>query len=166
MFHLRPWKNCHETDSMNSRLWILVGRTAYWTSWPLLFVAVYFSKRTRVLVTSGDKVLVVKGWLSDGGWNLPGGGLHMGEAAALGACRELKEETSISVLPEQLIHVHTKRVWEDGVSYTQILFTLKLQKPREVIRQKWELTDAAWISQRDLPENSQVSRTITLLLNH
>lgn len=134
-------------------LWILVGRLAYWASWPLRFAVIYFTKRTRVLITSGDKVLAVKGWLSNGDWKMPGGGLHIGEAHALGAVRELSEETGLSVLPEQLTHIHTKRVWEDGVSYVQVLYALELPKTAEVQRQKWELTDAAWLSKHNLPKN-------------
>ena len=41
-------------------------------------------------------------------WNLPGGGMEIGETVEEATCREVKEETGLEVQVEQLIGVYSK----------------------------------------------------------
>ena len=85
------------------KLWQGIGIAVFWLAWPGLFVYLRWSERTRVLVVAGgEQVLLVKGFLSDGRWSLPGGGLHRHEDKLAGALRELREETGLVLKPEQL----------------------------------------------------------------
>ncbi|MBI1857139.1 NUDIX hydrolase [Candidatus Saccharibacteria bacterium] len=49
-----------------------------------------------------DQILVTKNWMGNGKWSLPGGGLHHGEEPAIGAVREVLEETGIKLKPASL----------------------------------------------------------------
>ena len=71
----------------------LAGKVIYWISWPVLAFHINGSKRTRLLVTNGNEFLAVKGWVSDGRWGLPGGGVHKNEEPIEALIREVKEET-------------------------------------------------------------------------
>lgn len=41
-------------------------------------------------------------------WNLPGGGMEIGETVEEAVCREVKEETGLEVLVERLVGVYSK----------------------------------------------------------
>lgn len=138
------------------KLWLLMGKLVYWVSYPALFVMMYRSKRTRVIVHASGKILAVKGWMGSGHWNLPGGGLHKGEKPADGAVRELAEETGLQVKPESLRHIHTKRVVDtNGIRYAEIFFVVDLPKTVPLQRQKWEISEAAWMPIKELLKDTR-----------
>lgn len=56
-----------------------------------------------VLFGPTDEVLVMRR-ASDGGWELPGGRLDVGESAIEGLCRELREETGLAAEVRRPIH--------------------------------------------------------------
>ncbi len=60
---------------------------------------------TDVAVVDGDDVLLIKRTNPPhvGKWALPGGVLEAGESPAVGAVRELEEETGLSVTPDELM---------------------------------------------------------------
>lgn len=132
------------------KLWLKLGEAAYWLAYPALFVYMYRSKRTRIIAHADGRILAVKGWMGQGHWNLPGGGVHKGEGLAAGAVRELAEETGLEVNPESLQHVHTTRVKDtNGLRYTEIFFTLELPETAPLQGQKWEITEAVWMPWKD-----------------
>ena len=56
------------------------------------------SRRVRVVIISADnEILLVRNWLSNQNWSLPGGGIENGETPEHAAVREMKEETALSV---------------------------------------------------------------------
>ena len=59
------------------------------------------------IVYRGDKVLLARrrdsGW-----WNLPGGGLELGETVDEGIVREVREETGLQVAVQRLVGVYSK----------------------------------------------------------
>ena len=62
-----------------------------------------------VVVLDGDRALFVKRSQPpyEGAWTIPGGVLEVDESAAVGATRELREETRLRTPPEDLELVHT-----------------------------------------------------------
>lgn len=133
------------------RLWLRVGRLTYWVAWPLLYVYLHGSKRTRVLVVHGDEVLVVRGWLGSGRWLLPGGGLHRHERPAEGASRELEEETGLAVNATELQPlISDEPIQQSSLSFRLYAFAVKLDKKPQLRRQRFEITQLAWMNWRTL----------------
>jgi 8-oxo-dGTP pyrophosphatase MutT (NUDIX family) len=148
------------------RLWEIIGKIMFWLSWPALFIYMFFSKRTRILVVNGNDVLLVKGWLGAGSWGLPGGGLHYAESPAMGAARELKEETGIEVKAtdlQLLISGRTKN--EQGLQYYRYAYVLILDKRPTISRQKMELIHLQWMDWRRLRDDPRTNRNIRVLID-
>lgn len=130
-----------------------------------MFVYLFPSKRTRVLVVCDDEVLVVKGWMGSGRWGLPGGGLHRGEDPAEGALRELREETGIEVNATQLQSLYSKRnISEHGFRYSVHAYVLELKKKPKLTKQRLEITHLAWIRWQELHEDPKTDKTIKHML--
>lgn len=145
--------------------WHLLGRLAFWLSWPLLYVYLYRTSRTRVLVVYGDEVLVVKGWHGSGRWGLPGGGLHHGEEPANGAVRELKEETTIEVNATELqllFENNAKR--QHRLRYKVFAYVLQLKSKPKLKKQRLEITHLEWIQWRELYEDPKTDGMIKDML--
>ena len=71
-------------------LWTFLGRVGGVMTWPLVWVVIRYTTRSRVLIICGDEVLLLKGWLSTGRWGLPGGGIRRGEDPVEAVLRETK----------------------------------------------------------------------------
>jgi len=132
------------------RMWQFVGRLSFWLAWPTLWLYLRGSHRTRVLVRCGDKVLLVKIWLGDGAWSLPGGGVHPGEDIRVAAQRELHEETGITVLPGELLPLQNVMVRTHGFSYYCHYFSVTLTEQTMLRLQKYEISGAGWFSRSEL----------------
>jgi 8-oxo-dGTP diphosphatase len=151
---------------MKRSTWIALGRVCYWISWPGLRYYLRWSNRTRVVVISNDRLLVVKGWLSNGGWSLPGGGLHHGEPVTVGACRELYEETGLQVYASDLTVLSQQQYRSHGLRFRYTLIratssnivrqTLRPQ-PIEILELAW-LTKAELVAQRVEPDVMEALR--------
>lgn len=120
-----------------------------------------------MLVTYGDKVLLVKGTLSSGKWTLPGGGVHRGERAAAAASRELQEETGIKIAPDELVTLGREIAHEDdGLSFMCNYF--RAQATGELrVKNSLEILDAKWFDCDDLKNTATqkvVNRAIELWL--
>jgi len=146
-------------------LWRCIGRIGYWLIWPALCLYAPLTKRTRVLVRVGDEVLLVQGWLSDGKWSLPGGGLHRHEDPTRGALREVTEETGIPLLPEQCALLASEWYKNRGVRYFCYYFAAELPLPIVPKKQRGEISDIGWFSidaLQNLDCKPEVSRAIEL----
>ncbi|HLC91774.1 MAG TPA: NUDIX domain-containing protein [Candidatus Saccharimonadales bacterium] len=97
-------------------------------------------------MTSNDKILLVRDWLGDGSWSLPGGGLHRGEVANIGALRELKEETGLQVDPLQLILLDKMVLRGQGFRILVSCFCLNLSDDLFVQPSGREILDVGWFS--------------------
>lgn len=124
--------------------WPWLGRVAWVVAWPVNYLAIRFSRRTRVLIICNDEVLMVKSWLGSGKWGLPGGGLHQGEDPVQGALREIKEETSINASPEQLVAVGDYAYRFRGFHYDCIFFKLEFAAKPEIAKQAGEIVEIGW----------------------
>lgn len=134
------------------KVWIWLGIALFWLTLPLLMVYLRLKMRARILLVCDDKILVVKGWQSDGRWTLPGGGLHKNEDIVKGVLRELAEETGIIPDSASVKNMGKFQHKQRGLDYRYYLLTAKLTecvKPK--IKQR-EIVDAQWLRRSDLSE--------------
>lgn len=129
----------------------VLGRVAYWLSWPLLYVYLRGSQRTRVAIFSQGSLLVVKPWLGSGKWMLPGGGLHKGEPVIDGALREIHEEVGLTLLAERFTHVQTF-AGTKGFNFTAELLTVQLADQPQLRLQRIEIAEARWVSRDQISQ--------------
>jgi 8-oxo-dGTP pyrophosphatase MutT (NUDIX family) len=129
---------------------VLLGRLLYWGGWPFYMVYFRLMERTRILLVRGDSVLVVKSWLSDGRWGLPGGGLGRTEDPALGVLRELKEELAIDVPKSSLKLLGTEVYRRYGYRYVYYQYMAELTGDVPMHREWYEISDARWTDYREL----------------
>lgn len=125
----------------------------FWLGWPVWFV--YFRmhpNRTRAIVLSGGKLLLVRPWLGPGAWGLPGGGQKKSEAPLAAICRELREETGITVRPNMLEDLGKQRRRAHGLAYTAHFFLGRLDSTPAIRRQWYEIMDAAWFDAAELQQ--------------
>lgn len=124
----------------------IVAVGLFWIGWP--FWLLYFRRyadRSRVIARTGNKVLLVKSWISPGGWGLPGGGKHRDELITIAACRELAEEVGITVSPVKMKALGVSKRRSYGLSYTAHYFLVKLDD-LSVLKPRWfEIMEAAWV---------------------
>lgn len=146
------------------RAWDILGIVCYWLTWPGVALFLRNSTRTRIVVVSGDEILLVKTWLGTGKWGLPGGGLHRKEDPAEGAVRELQEETGIVAKPQSLEYLTTHVQHKRGVRYTLIVYALRLSKKPDIRRQRLEINDAAWRSWRAIYQSDKTKPYIKTFL--
>lgn len=144
-----------------SLLWRILGRIGYYVGYVPISLYLRIGERTRVVVQCQGKVLVVRSWLSKGDWDLPGGGLHKNEAAAVGAARELKEELGLLINPTT-IKLIKKAEYSHGLTrYPAYFMQAELGEiPAKLTLQKHEIIDAKWVSASELSTLPMTSTTL------
>ena len=148
------------------QLYDRLGVWCYYVIWPLLCIYQPLTHRTRVVVRCGSDILLLRGWLSNGLWQLPGGGVHFGERAADGAVRELHEETGIAVSAPYMQQIAQGRLtaWP---SYAYTLFVVDLPGKPEIRMQRGEVIDSVWMPLEQAAADPSVddsNRRLLLLL--
>lgn len=132
-------------------MWGLIGTGLFWLLWPVWVVYFRLSgTRSRVLVVVEDEVLLLKGWLGDKKYNLPGGGTKKQESTRSSAIRELYEETGITVAESSLTSIGTQTHKKRGLQYTADYFVLQLPSKPELKLNKLEIFSAAWVGLNNL----------------
>ena len=101
------------------------GRLIYHAVWLYrLLVINKRSNRVYVLVIDNQKrMLLVKNWLGNGRWRLPGGGVGEGEDFKVAAARELREELQLKIRPGQLTEIYSQAT---SRRYRRIVFCLSV----------------------------------------
>ena len=135
-----------------TRAWGILGRLAFWLGWPGLWLYLYHSRRTRVLITHDDRLLLVKGWLGAGTWELPGGGRHRRESALAAAEREVREETGLSIAPDQITEIGSFQAHGYGFRYQYTLLRVELNETTRTVRQRGEIVAIQWFSRTELAD--------------
>jgi len=132
------------------RLLERIGVVGFYLAWPAFYLYLKHSERTRIIVVWQGKILVLRNWLSDGRWSLPGGGLHSGEDPLEGAVRELREETGIRTERDSLEEIGTGRYRLHGLAYPFRSYVLRLQVAPITRRQRIEVSRIALLSPNEL----------------
>jgi 8-oxo-dGTP pyrophosphatase MutT (NUDIX family) len=145
-------------------IWRGLGVISYWCGWPLLWIYLRGSVRTRVIIRYQGQILVVRTWLGNGEYNLPGGGLHAGEHADAGARREINEELHLQnvklVLKPLGIEAHTGK----GFSYMCHYFVADCTYMPDVKMQFPEIVDYAWVDPGELTTKNANPDTLRALI--
>jgi 8-oxo-dGTP diphosphatase len=138
------------------KIFEFIGQIGFWLLWPIWRVALPRTKRSRVLVLHDSQLLLVKNWLSDGKWALPGGGIKCRESAADGAVREVREETGLSLDGAKLQACGSLRARRHGLAYEYQLFVIQLSAKLKASRHLPEIYAAEWheLSSLDNPDIS------------
>lgn len=135
----------------------VVGTIAFWVTWPGLWIYLRGSKRTRVIIVSGDRVLLVKSWLGTNDWGLPGGGRHGDESVESAGVREVQEETNIDIQScEKQILFTDRAATEYGFSYSYSCLGVELEQTPVLKLQPSEIVEARWATASEL-ENLKLS---------
>lgn len=145
------------------RFWKKLGQAAFYFSIPLLHLYLRSSKRTRVLIVSEGRALLVKGWLGSGKWILPGGGRHFRESPSDGVVRELMEETGIILSPEKLTDLGEADFARYGLRFKYQQFITELPAIIKPKLRKLEIVDAAWVPLEEINDGIAERDVIALL---
>jgi len=127
-----------------------LGWLVFWACYPVFWLYLNNSKRTRVLVIVDNQILLLQGWLGTGKWSLPGGGLHKDELPVAGALRELKEETGILVGKRQLKPLYQGASREHGIHFSFTSFVVELPKLPAIKKQWYEVSKTTWLPLKDV----------------
>lgn len=130
-------------------IWKNLGTIAFWLTWPLLYVYLRSTKRTRLLVICKDEILLTKGWLGPDEWSLPGGGLNRKEDPADGAIREIYEETGLNVEKDQLKYLELSRASMHGLRFKCHYFICAYKSKPKATRSS-EVVAMSWFNRREL----------------
>jgi 8-oxo-dGTP pyrophosphatase MutT (NUDIX family) len=89
-----------------------------------------------------NEVLLVRNWIGSQKWEMPGGGVKRNEDPAVGARRELFEETGIKAKPQELTHLglFTTEHFRASIYALIIqksLVSLQSPQPLEIIAIEW-----------------------------
>lgn len=133
-----------------------LGILAFWAAWPAYFFYLRLSRRTRILLVHGHDILVIKGWMSDGKWSLPGGGVHKDETILQGAVRELREEIGLEVAQKDLQPLGEAMIYRAyGHRYPFYCFIVQANRDVTIRKQWYEISHAQWVDYRTLtPKNT------------
>lgn len=145
------------------KLWHLVGRILFLVTWPGIWLILRWSKRTRIAIRSGDHILVVKPWLSNGKWHLPGGGVHRHEDPLDALLREVAEETGLALDRHTVKKVADYTYAQSGLSFAYTEYSARLPEPLPPHRQFLEIAEVAWVPIASLNPsdvNSDVRRAV------
>ena len=109
-----------------------------------------------VVIEQGRVLLIRRGGEPlKGQWSIPGGTLETGETLEEGTCREMAEETGLSVRVVELIEVFERIFREPGEEargprYHFIILDYLCERISGEARAGSDVTDVAWVAEHDL----------------
>lgn len=122
----------------------VIGLVLFWVAWPLLWVYLRLSRRTRLLLVCNNEFLILRGYLGSRNWGLPGGGLHKGEDPIEGLIREVYEETAIKLYKQDVKFVFSDTYKSNGFRFEYDCFVAELSDKPDVRIQKSEIAEYKW----------------------
>jgi ADP-ribose pyrophosphatase YjhB (NUDIX family) len=93
----------------------------------------------------------------NGNWNMPGGGLELGESLSAALHREVLEETGLEVAIERYVGVYsdpatTSLTYPDGRVVHYVAHVLVCRVTGGVLQQNHESLELGWFDPNNLPE--------------
>lgn len=135
----------------------VVSACIFWVTWPVSYLRLARSERTRVLVIAGgSKVLLLKSWHAPYKWTLPGGGIKPGEDIITSAARELYEETSVALGVENFQKLGKATFVDRGLKFRCHYYVATVSKPYHIQPNPPEVLEVRWVPLQEI-ENGDVA---------
>lgn len=149
--------------SMKQKLSLLAGRVLYWLAWPGLAIYLGFKPQARAVVRSKGQVLLVKTWLGDGKWGLPGGTVLPDELAMQAAVRTTMVQTGLQLGP--VVPLAAEEYHENGLTLQLQFVVSDMDSPQPPRTGGEGVTAAAWFVAAALPPGtkSEVRRALEIV---
>lgn len=128
-----------------------------------MWIFLKFGRRTRAIVEHDGRILVLKSWLGNDEWLLPGGGVRLGERPLDGLIREVKEETGLELDPKGLRYIGSGQTKNKGLKFSYEAFYVALQNPSPVKPRPLEIVEIAWKSPGDLDKTNSSQDLLELI---
>lgn len=144
--------------------WDWLGRVLFFVTWPGIWLVIRFTPpRTRAVIEHNGEILLLRDWLGNGDWSLPGGGLHRQENPLRGVLREVYEETGMQLKPNDVQWASRFQMKSAGISVRYEVFYARMkQRPKVVISSK-EISQARWVAIERLADYRVSSATQAIL---
>lgn len=132
------------------KTWVTIGMVIHAVLYPFIAIYLRLHDRTRVMIVHGGSVLLVKPWLHNGEWDLPGGGLHKHEGVKEGASREIREELNLKIDPGLLINLGSKEI-KSGLKKNKMYYLyITLDEKPELELDRFEIMETRWVTMSEL----------------
>lgn len=123
--------------------YVSLGPLVYYLITPIRWIFLSHTHRGYALIIYDSRILLVKNWLGNGSWSLPGGGIHGWERAEAGVVREIHEETGISVTSLEYLGEGFRKDKVGGRHY--LIYYIVLDNKPDVRLRKREVTSHEWV---------------------
>jgi 8-oxo-dGTP pyrophosphatase MutT (NUDIX family) len=131
----------------------MFNKIAFIMGWPILFLLLRWSHRSRVLIIYDAKVLLVKGWL----------GIRKNETPKQSAAREVKEEVGIHLSLKQLQSIGEGTHYYRGLKYHYYKYVAVLNKQPDISGKSHEIIEATWLPLKELSESNAEPVTLEVI---
>jgi len=135
----------------------MIRRLGRWLHVPVIRVLKYLPWMSQVrvraiIVNQQGQVLLIKSWLSEQRWTLPGGGVERHESREEAAARETHEETGLLIPAEAFRYVTTVHHPITGaelpIYYARVIADVL---PPLALYHRLEIVDRRWFASDELP---------------
>ena len=148
---------------MNTRK--AIGTIIFWLTYPVIYLLLLDTHRTRVIIEANSEVLFEYKWLGDKKLSLPGGGIKKNENSKKAAVREVLEETGIKLDLSQLkLLVKNLKVYETGFRYFVDCYYISLPKKVIANSDNLEILSSNWYKPKKIIDSKKATKTTIMLI--
>lgn len=133
-----------------------IGNVIYYLAWPLIWFYSPLTARVRVIIRNNNEILVVKNWFGSGQWDLPGGGIKIGEKPLETASREIQEELGISLIEPKLLTEETLVHRQFGLLKRNHFVLSDMGTVKDISTSR-EISQYKWVSLEDFSLPKQIA---------
>ena len=140
---------------------VLVYKIGYLLKWPLLILQGRRVKSVKVVITRGNRLLMIRHTYGSQRWSFPGGGVKSGENTVAAAHREIREELGINLVKMEFLGVcePPQKLRRDQIS----VYRAEAVHGRLVL-QRSEIKEARWVGPNLLPKRLSPTARVVLRL--